>query len=198
MVPIVVPVCVSGPPPSARSRRRADPEVEHLDGTLARLEQIVGLDVAMKDATVVSGGEDIEDLLRDAERVVHGERAIDEQPLAQRPALEHLHDEEGRAVRRQVIVQDRDRPRVLDLVGDVAFAQEALDEGRLHRELRAEHLHGDASPVAVRRGIDLGHPADLEEPLDPPLRAEDGADALLREGARDATAHVGARLLGGR
>ena len=55
---------------------------------------------------------------------------------------------------------------MVDAVGDLAFAQEALADLRLPGELRVEDLHGRAGPVAVLRRKDRAHAAHAEEAVE--------------------------------
>ena len=61
-----------------------------------------------------------------------------------------------------------------DTGGRARLAQEPCDGGRVRRDLRLQHLHGDA-PIEVQVGRleDVPHTAFSEEPLDAELAGED-------------------------
>ena len=65
-------------------------KVENLHLTVARHEDVVGLQIAMHDALVVSGGQAPADLHGIVHRRTQRERCTG-RPLAQRGAVEHLH-----------------------------------------------------------------------------------------------------------
>ncbi len=76
----------------------------------------------MHDAPGVGGDEDVEELIGDPEHVAQRESLPPALPaLLDRLAFEHLHDDERRAVRSEVVVEDAHRPLVLDRVGGVAL-----------------------------------------------------------------------------
>ena len=83
----------------------------------------------MDDGVGVRRREDVEQLAGDRE-----DRGGVEAALVgvlrglHRHALEELHDEERRPVLRRVVVEDRDRSWMVDGVGDVPLAEEALPQ----------------------------------------------------------------------
>ena len=95
-------------------------------------------------------------------------------------SLEELHDQEDGAVLGHVVVEHAHDARVVDAVRGVALAEEALAELGDRADRRVEDLDGAAHAVPVRRGVDRGHPADAEEPLEAPLVAQRRADPCLR------------------
>ena len=176
----------------ARSLAHArDSEVEHLERPVPKDEQVGRLDVAMHDALRVRGCEDVEQLLGDGED--GRERQLSSELLLQcvdANAVEQLHDEEGRAVLRHVIVEHRDRAGMVDLVADVPFTQEALAKVFLEGQLRVKHLHREAFQVAMRRGVDHRHSAVPEQAIEAVLPAQDAPDALRAARIPFAFGHV--------
>ena len=69
------------------------PEVEHLDPTLRRHGDVVGLQVAVDDALLVRLVQRLGDLRRDRDRLGDGNRSF-LNPLAQRHAAHELHHQE--------------------------------------------------------------------------------------------------------
>lgn len=66
-----------------------------------------------------------------------------------------------------------------DVVGDVAFAKEAVAHLRDSTELGAEQLDGDPPSVAMGGRIDAGHPPHPDERIQGPLAAENGSNQSL-------------------
>jgi hypothetical protein len=72
----------------------------------------------------VRGGEYVERLIEDPERLEHVElAAVPLHPLLDRVAREELHHEERSPLVGHVVVEDRHGARVIDLVGDVPLAR---------------------------------------------------------------------------
>ena len=140
-------------------------EVEDLDVPVARDEQVVGLQVAVHDAALVSGGES----LRDLERVVHGlllrDRARVELP-AQGLALQELHRRVRDAVLRSE-VEDREDVRVRQRRHGLRLALEAGQRVGILREPFGKDLDGDvAVELRVAGAVDLAHAAGAERGKD--------------------------------
>src|SRR5262249_31971384 len=95
------------------------------------------------------------------------------------PTFEQLHDEEDGSVVVYVVIENGNRSGVIDPVGDIAFAQEATADARIHRELGMEHLDRATLAVPVGRFEDGSHAADAEDALNAPLSTKDGANARL-------------------
>src|SRR3989442_296520 len=69
-------------------------EVQNLDTAFARLEpDVAGLDVAVDQALIVSGGQPVSDLAADAQDLARRQDRLASQPVAQRLALQKLHGE---------------------------------------------------------------------------------------------------------
>ena len=137
----------AGHVPRRRVLDSRDAEVEHLHRAVTLQEEVRGLDVAMDDRFRVraamskvargAGARDGHDgARRDLE--AHGLSHV----LYRRP-FEELHDQEGRSIVGDVVVEDCDRPRVLEAVGDVPLADEALAKIGAEGELGVEDLDGD-------------------------------------------------------
>src|SRR6185437_8366326 len=94
-------------------------------------EDVLGFDVAMDDPSVVRRGEEVEDVVRHAKNFGEREALLTPRVAIERIALEEIHNEVNRAVFRAIVVDDRDRAAVADLVGEVTFLQEAGDELRV-------------------------------------------------------------------
>lgn len=96
--------------------------------------------------------------------------------------LEQLHHEKRAAVLAYVIVQNRHGASVLDRARDVAFAQKALPDVRVDRQLEVEDLDRTARAVPMRRAVHRGHATDPEQTLEPPLLLEHRPDTRLGAG----------------
>ena len=86
-----------------------------------------------------------------------------------------------------VVVEHAHGAGMVDLVRDVALAQEPLAHVLVRGDVRVQHLDGDLLAVAVRRRVDRGHAADVDQAIDRPLVVEGLPDPLLgqrREGRR--------------
>jgi len=128
----------------------------------------------------MTAGEQIEDGLEDAERVLEGHLAAGAMPeLVEGAALEQVHDEERLAVVADVVVGDGHACWVVDGVRDLAFAEEALADLRLPGKLGVQDLDGRARPVAMLRGEHGAHAPDAKQPLELPLRVQRAANASL-------------------
>jgi hypothetical protein len=102
-----------------------------------------------------------EHLLHHGERRGHAECAAGAQHVAQRAAVDQLHDEEQRAVVRVgALVVDVDHGRVVDAGRRAGLPLEADAERRVAREPRVHDLDGDRSvEPCVHTAVDGGHPA---------------------------------------
>jgi hypothetical protein len=185
-------------PPGARAEGNvAHPrqaEVEHLDLPGPGEEEVLRLDVAVDDALLVGRGEHVEQLIGDREHLGRLE------PLPGAPrgpgvdglTLEQLHHQEDCAVLRGVVVEHGDRARVIDGIGRVALAEEALARLRVRAQLEVQHLHRPALAVAVSGGVHRGHPAHAEEGVEAPLLPKHEPHArlcALRDGVHGRGGH---------
>ena len=100
-------------------------------------------------------------------------------PLFEGHAFEELHDEKDGAVFRAVVINHLNDATMIDLVGDVALAEEAVADAGVAGELGVEDLQRRARAIAVRGRIDGGHAADAEGLLDHVAPGQRGADARI-------------------
>ncbi len=140
-----------------------DAEVEELHHVLLRNEDVRGLDVAVDDADLVERLQRVERLARDVERIGHGHLSAHAFPhLLERLAFEELHDEKRLFLIRDVVVEDRNAPRMIDAVRYVAFAEESIANTDVAREFRMEDLQRDTRAVAVGGAKHGRHTADAQ------------------------------------
>jgi hypothetical protein len=153
-----------------------DTEVEQLQPPLVGDEDVLRLDVAMDDAFAVRGRQYREHLIGDAERLVQRQLADASDDLLDRLALEELHDQVRARVLRVALPEHRDRALVIDRVGDMGLAQEALGYALSPRKLRVQNLErGGLIGQPVDALVDGRHAAHSQESHDLPvigLRAE--------------------------
>jgi hypothetical protein len=171
-----------------------DAEVEELHHALARDEDVRGLEIAVDDALRVEARQRLEDVGGDAERLDRRHLSVLPLPeLLHRLALEQLHDEERLVLLGDVVVLDGDAPGVVDPVGDVAFAEEAIADAGVARELGVQDLERGARAVPVRRRVDARHAADAEQRVEAPLGVDGHPDAGARARLLVSTARLGGR-----
>jgi hypothetical protein len=155
-------------------------EVEDLHAPVGSDEDVLGLQVAMDDALVVSSGEAIGDRSADLQCLSGWQGAAGE-PLAQRLAFEQLHHR---------IRDGGARPRSGDVHAEIVNCQDvgmrergdrlglALEPGACRlvgRQVRGKHLDGDVSiELLVTRLENLAHPAGAKR-RDDAVRAEASA-----------------------
>ena len=82
-----------------RTRQLGEAEVEDLDPAVVRDEDVVGLEVAVDDPLVVSGGEAVRDLERVVEGLADGKRSAAPGGPCRRLTFEQLRDDVGSAAR---------------------------------------------------------------------------------------------------
>ena len=83
---------------------------------------------------------------------------------------------------------------MVDLVGDVAFAQEATAQLGRRSRARVEHLDRGAASVAVRRFVDGGGTPHVEEPVDVPPSVQGLPDTPGGQGIDDGVRLHGATI----
>ena len=115
----------------------------------------------MDDARVVDGGQALGDLAADVAAELLGDPLELLQEVAERLALDVLHDEEvlldAVDAERGVAVVGPDDVLVLDRLADLGLAQEALEEARRLEEVGVDDLEGDGVP-GVEAGRRPGRP----------------------------------------
>ncbi len=132
----------------------------------------------MNDLLFVRGFEHSEQSIQDIQHGADIQRAAPTpHELLERFALEQLHHQVDQAVLGHVVIEDADRTRVPNAVGQVAFPQESLTQFWVVRELRQQHLDRDTVTVSVGRGEHGGHAPDPDELVELPLMMEDRAYA---------------------
>ena len=104
-------------------------EVQDLHAAIAREEQVLGLQVAMDDATLVRGGESPGDLHGEVDGLPLWHGAAPE-PAAERLAFEQLRDDVGHAVLTADVVDDQEIGMV-ERAGGPGLRLESLDALRV-------------------------------------------------------------------
>ena len=142
------------------ARREREAEVHHPGADVTRLvarrHDVLGLDVAVDDASGVAVVERVGDLRPHVEDVAEAERALAEE-LPQVRGSEHRHDEEERSLVPPEVV-DRNDGRVVHLRDDLGLPLEALF-GVLREVPGRDQLDRDvAVQDRVLRAIDDAHP----------------------------------------
>ena len=125
---------------AARGKPLAQPEVAQVR-VIAVEQDVRRLDVAVDEPHRVGRLERLGDLEQDRDRVVDSRGSVLVQAMLQVGALDQLHREVEQAVVVAGVV-DRDDVRVPQCGGRARFADEALAELVVLRELRGEHLEG--------------------------------------------------------
>ncbi len=159
-----------------------DAEIEHLQLALRRDEEVVRLQIAVHHSDGVGLFEYRERLFYDGQNFGVPEPA----PILlcarfDGGADEQLHDEIRLTRFGDVVVEYADRARVLDLVGDVGFAQKSRADLLMAAEVGVKDLDGRARAVPMCGGVDRRHATDANERVEPPLAAERGSHASLAQ-----------------
>jgi hypothetical protein len=143
--------------------RARDAEVGHHRVTAGE-ENVLRLDVAVHDPSLVRVGQRAGDLAPDAHRFFDREPVVRRQPLPQRLTLDEGHDV-VQLVRHLAGIVDRQDVRMLQAGRELDLAQEALRADRV-RQLRMEHLDGDEPLVPlVAREVHRGRATATDLPL---------------------------------
>ena len=191
---MTAPVRVS---PSLLAAGAGDAEVGDLDLPGGRDEHVAGLHVAVDDAVAGARTRARRRCRRRCPRSGREPRSascVDH--VAQRPAVDVLHDDERRAVL-LAPVEDADDVGVVQARGGLRLAPEPLDERGVARELGGEHLERDgAVELRVAGEVHVGHAAvrDLADDLvavrEDGRRRGHGVGATLSVGPRPAWAQT--------
>ncbi len=107
-----------------------------------REQHVAGLHVAVHHAVAVRERERRRDLGGDLRGLARVDGRLGADEVAQRSALDVLHDDEVRAVFLAPVV-DRDDVGMVEVRGGLRLAPEALDERRLARVLGEQRLERD-------------------------------------------------------
>ena len=156
-----------GPGPRAPVPRERPRHAEVGDERpVLRGHQDVGrFQVPVHDPGRVGLFEPFRDLARDPERALEGERAVPLQDLAQRSAVDEVHRQESELLVLADVV-DADDAAMRDLPGEHELAAEALDDGRVGREVGPQDLQGDRNAeLLVERPVHHPHPAQTHQPV---------------------------------
>src|SRR5262249_6861614 len=146
-----------------RDERLGDAEVEELDVSRVRHEDVRGLQVAVHDETAVRGRHGVAAVAQQVDARVYGER-VRAAIRGDRLALDELHDEVRTPVVRGAAVEEPRDVRVFEPGEDPALALEAR-EHVLGVEAAAQELDGDAlleETVGALAGEDVPHSAASE------------------------------------
>jgi hypothetical protein len=141
------------------------PEVEDLHPAFLRQEHVLGLEVAVDDAPLVSRAQAPGRLQHPAQRLAQ-RRDPAPQGLAQGLALEELEDQVGVPL---VVphVEDGDDVGVDELGRGTGLGLEAVEPLGGRRPLGRDELHGDgAAEAGVVGAVHLAHPARADQVLD--------------------------------
>ena len=161
-------------------RLLGETEVENLDASVGRDEQVGWLDVAVRDALFVRRREAGGDLPAEVDRLGRGQRPGRE-PRRERLAFQELGDEVRRAVVRAEI-EDREDVRMIERARRVRLAHEALQPVGVSGEGRGQHFDRDVTIEARVPGpVDLAH-APVAERRDDLVGAEPGAGTDRHQG----------------
>ncbi len=143
---------------SALARGRlGQTEVENLDPSVVRHEDVVGLQVAVDDSLAVGRGEAGGDLSGPIGRSADRRNSVGKD-FSKRLALEELHDGIGRLTVRSEI-EDGEDVRVVQRRNRVRLALEARERVGVLRERFRKHFDRDiAMELRVLRAVNLSHP----------------------------------------
>ena len=161
-------------------RLLGETEVENLDASVGRHEQVGWLDVAVRDALFVRRREAGGDLPAEVDRLGRGQRPGRE-PRRERLAFQELGDEVRRVVVRAEI-EDGEDVRMIERARRPGLAHEALQPVGISGEGRRQDFDRDVTIEARVPGpVDLAH-APLAERRDDLVGAEPGAGADRHQG----------------
>ncbi|MEZ5137640.1 MAG: hypothetical protein R2711_02330 [Acidimicrobiales bacterium] len=184
----------------ARFGRLGDAEVGHQDPPVGRQQDVGRLDVAVHQAGGVGGAEGVGHLGADREHGGQPHRAVLVEVGAHGGARHELHHDGLEAVLAAGVVHRDDRG-VRQPGGGDRLGPEALDERRVARQVRVEHLHRDpAGEELVERLPHLGHAARRDRPLQPIAAGEQAPGqrvAVGPGGGRGGERHGPSTLPGG-
>ena len=158
----------------------SDAEVNDLDPVRVAVitdDDVVGLDVAMNDAHGVRGVERATDLSEDVGGAVERQRSLLPYQLAERDAVDILHDDERRIAFANAIIHHVDGVGMMDTRGGARLLLEALAERRVGGEKWLENLDGDLlAHLRVSSAIHITHAASAEQFFEAILVFESSAD----------------------
>ena len=141
------------------------PKIDDLDEVaLTRLllenEDVVGLEIAVRDAGCVSGSQPVEQLRHQRRHLRRGHLIELRDSPAHRLAVEELHHDEPLAVRERADIEHLEDVVVADAARGLRFALEALDDFGVLGHGRVQHLDGDTPlDAGVLAQVDGAHAA---------------------------------------
>ena len=145
-----------------RRRPLRDAEVEDLHVPVGGQEDVLGLEIAVRDAAGVRGGEAAGDLPGQVQRPPEAERAGVER-VPQRLPAEELGDQVGHGPL-GADVEDGEDVGMIERRGGARLHFESAKAVRVGDELARQHLHRDvASQPRVVALVDLAHPAGAQQ-----------------------------------
>src|SRR5215213_1067141 len=140
-----------------------DAEVEQLDLALRAYLYVVRLDVAVYDAVRVYVRDGVHQRGEDSQRLGRRQRAVGSHAVAERVAVNVLHDDAGLALDFREVVYGGD-VRVVQTFLNARLVEEAVDEALLAaRGLVQDLYRGDAAELGVHAAVDLAHAPLAEE-----------------------------------
>ena len=145
--------------PDARVGRLGQAEVEHLHGAVGAHHDVGGLEIAVDDAPLVSGLERLDDLRRDAQRIVQRDRPARE-PLGEVLPFDELHRQRAPSTGRGRFFESVDLRdvRVVERRERASFPVEPRQPFLVPREQLGQDLDRDRPlQPAVDRLVDLAH-----------------------------------------
>ena len=153
-----------------------DPEVGHLHAAVRADDDVVRLDVAVDDPVPVRERERVQDLARVVDRDRDRRRAVLDEQLLQRAAVEELHRDVVGALG-VAAVEDRDDVRVVEAGRVLRLAPESLHELLVGGVALVQHLQRHlAAELLVLGEVHVGHPAGAEPAADQVAVVEDAVE----------------------
>ena len=135
------------------------------DGSPAREQDVLRLDVAVHHAVRMSVAQRTRDLVEDLERVVDRQPDLAVESVSQGLAIDARHHVVQQAIRFARVVQ-RENVGMLQMGGDVDLLEEPFGPER-RRQVGAKQLEGHQPPMLEVLGeVDCGHPAAPELAVD--------------------------------
>ena len=161
-----------------------DAEVQHLHVAVAvgpgRQEDVLGLEIPVDDALLVSLSQRRTDLPDDVERVRHGHRPARLEPRPEVLALQVLHGDEEDALVGLPEVVDRDGVRTRQPARRLGLQHEPTHGQLVRGHLALEHLESHDPVHAELPGlVDRAHASGADESLDPEPPGHDAPDQVV-------------------
>jgi hypothetical protein len=143
-------------------RELCQTEVENLDAVIPGDEDVLGLEIAMDDASIVGRGESPRELKRKLDGLASGNRTA-LHPFPKRLAFEELRHDECRTGLGADVVYGED-VRVVQRRSGARLLLESMEAVEIGCHCRRQHLDGHiTSEPRIVRTIHLAHPAGAED-----------------------------------